>query len=111
MKRLLTGDDEKNSQNEKNKKFSNDHNGRTRSFPHVKGNWATHVYAPIEFSKEQTVFITKLINELNTHSIIQNKIYLCEEYHISLSKCFPIKRHHIEPLWEEMKKSYQNSSE
>ena len=30
------------------------HEGRVRSFPHVRGNWASYVFLPLLFAKEQS---------------------------------------------------------
>ena len=44
-----------------------DHDGRVRSFPHVRGNWATHVYVPIELSDNIITGLTSFGNKLNKY--------------------------------------------
>lgn len=46
---------------------SADHDGRVRSFPHIRGNWATHVYVPIELSDNVITGLTSFGNKLNKY--------------------------------------------
>ena len=41
-----------------------DHQGRSRSFPHVDGNYATHVYIHLSFSKKSCDVIESLIDRI-----------------------------------------------
>ncbi|GLJ21920.1 hypothetical protein SUGI_0410240 [Cryptomeria japonica] len=97
-----------------------DSGNRIRSFPHVEGNYAVHVYIPVNISsidkEELTSFVKKaglLVPEL--HAIdtdlplcpgnIKNKdgahvdvSTLAEEYHISLSRTVAIRVHQIDSI-------------
>jgi hypothetical protein len=44
-----------------------DHEGRVRSFPHVRGNWATHVYVPIHLSDDVITGLTSFGKKLNKY--------------------------------------------
>ncbi|XP_065835209.1 U6 snRNA phosphodiesterase 1-like [Oscarella lobularis] len=82
------------------------HDGRVRSFPHVAGNWPTHVYA--QFSSNAT--FGSLISALTDR--LQRFISMCRlpanfstvnlipsrELHVSVSKTVTIRHHWIQPL-------------
>ncbi|XP_026331353.1 U6 snRNA phosphodiesterase [Hyposmocoma kahamanoa] len=73
------------------------HDGRTRTFPHVRGNWATFVY--IKYSDEEGLF--ELVNNLQSAVVkILDKepCQRCEDFHISLSKTAVLKYHFISPF-------------
>ena len=44
-----------------------DHEGRVRSFPHVRGNWATHVYVPVQLSNDVITGLISFGEKLNEH--------------------------------------------
>lgn len=80
------------------------HGGRVRSFPHVRGNWASYIY--VTYCESQTVLdiinkITHLLSEIGSFK-------KCENNHISLSKTFVLKYHWIKTFVDELQTSIQN---
>jgi len=72
------------------------HKGKIRSFPHIQGNFPAFVYIPVscEGSSELTALVTRAFNiAKEKHSL---NIEKQEEYHISLSRTFTLREHHIE---------------
>lgn len=68
------------------------HSGRIRSFPHVRGNWASFVY--IQYTGEENFL--NLINKLQTQlSDIDEPCFKCDDFHISLSKTIVLQYHLI----------------
>ncbi|KAL7677903.1 hypothetical protein ACOME3_004133 [Neoechinorhynchus agilis] len=69
-----------------------------RQFEHEQGQWAIHVFVPLS---------AVLTNELldNSLSIDDGKIYRLDHkcLHISLSRCFPTRRHFIEPIFNDLR--------
>jgi hypothetical protein len=96
------------------------HQGRVRQFPHVEGNYATFFYVPVadisltscsshssqtfrSYSQEVLEMIQKELSTATDSSDNRGhcpQLHLQEEHHISLSKVFPIRRHHVELLVE-----------
>ncbi len=93
------------------------HQGRTRSFPHVEGQYATHVFSEISVPesarKAYEAFQSHLSNHVGPrarmHPIqsgsdaLKNKMFL----HISLSKTVPITRPQMESLLRELKHAFR----
>ncbi|XP_068618410.1 U6 snRNA phosphodiesterase 1 [Battus philenor] len=78
------------------------HNGRIRSFPHVRGNWATFVY--IKYPEEESLLklANKLKNLLSNNHILS---HLCDDFHLSLSKTVVLNYHTIIPFTQSLKKA------
>ncbi|CAG9793877.1 unnamed protein product [Diatraea saccharalis] len=72
------------------------HNGRIRSFPHVRGNWASFVY--IKYPKEDILqkFINKI--ECTINRDLKEFCHRQEDFHISLSKTVVLQYHLIKPF-------------
>lgn len=90
---------------------------RVRSFPHVDGNYAVHVYIPVHIPqparKEASQFLKKvssnvpglhvvdadilLDNLLNDYQKLEN-IALGREFHISLGRTVPVRVHQIDSM-------------
>ncbi|CAF1138654.1 unnamed protein product [Rotaria sp. Silwood1] len=77
------------------KDFQIQTNDRTRLFPHERGNWSLSIYAFVECSSHLDTMIDDLIEIFNNEN--ENWKHLIE-LHISLSKTFPIRFHHIESI-------------
>ncbi|CAL5364074.1 unnamed protein product [Camellia sinensis] len=90
---------------------------RIRSFPHVKGNYALHVYIPVRIPsapmKELAQFLKKVssrvpglnaididipLNILCTDDLKLEQASLGREFHISLGRTVPIQRHQIDSV-------------
>lgn len=81
------------------KKFANEKvqdenilsNGKIRTFPHERGNWASIVYIAIP----DTASVHKLSGNLLQHLNLISKFHSCEDLHVSLSKTFILRFHWI----------------
>ncbi|KAF5456212.1 hypothetical protein F2P56_025717, partial [Juglans regia] len=90
---------------------------RVRSFPHVEGNYALHVYIPVYIpsvpKKELTLFLKKLaslvpglhvvdvdvpLNSLYKDDHKLEQVALGREFHISLGRTVPIRAHQIDSV-------------
>ncbi|KPI97367.1 UPF0406 protein C16orf57-like [Papilio xuthus] len=76
------------------------HNGRVRSFPHVRGNWATFVYIKYQDEGSLLNFATKLQTLLLE---VKNLLNLCDDFHLSLSKTVVLNYHTIVPFTQSLK--------
>lgn len=91
------------------------HSGKVRSFPHVEGNYALHVYIPVPLSsaaKRQLEPLMKkafsIASELKPMEIdllshpssahMSHEPKLAKEYHLSLSRTVPIRVHQINSI-------------
>ena len=76
------------------------HKGRIRSFPHLRGNWATFVYAHIneDFCALQENLIMCTVQEVETEL---NKI---DDPHLSLTKVLTLKHHWINDFVSSIRK-------
>lgn len=94
-----------------------DHQGRIRSFPHVEGNYATHVYISLPIDKHHHSTLCKHIDELIHYTasrmpgvkpIIDSNTAIDSKsqpfsYHISLSKTAPLRISQIQSLVHTLK--------
>ncbi|CAF0851736.1 unnamed protein product [Adineta steineri] len=74
---------------------SENKNDRVRLFPDERGNWALSIYAFVEYSSHLDTMIDDIIEIFNNENEIWKRLV---EFHISLSKTFPIRFHHIESI-------------
>jgi hypothetical protein len=98
------------------------HEGRSRSFPHVAGNWATYVFVPFETNASFGALVTHLTDELKaclTHSdsdmqgdTLTPVMHLvpAKELHVSVSQTVTIRHHWIQPLINSLWKQLQSKS-
>ncbi|XP_036391651.1 U6 snRNA phosphodiesterase [Megalops cyprinoides] len=68
------------------------HGGRVRSFPHERGNWATHVYVP--YAPEEGL-LDLLGEALAGRDPALTRTAEGEELHVSLSQTVPLRHHWI----------------
>ncbi|XP_065517441.1 U6 snRNA phosphodiesterase 1 isoform X2 [Lathamus discolor] len=74
---------------------SSRHGGRVRSFPHERGNWATHVYLPYRVREEFLELLELLVYRARSHV---PSLSAMEEFHLSLSQCVVLRYHWIQPF-------------
>ncbi|KAL5962627.1 U6 snRNA phosphodiesterase [Taenia solium] len=68
--------------------------GRVRGFAHKHGNWATCVFFPA--SASLNLFFNTLLNNVNTIlSQCEQQFYTCDDFHLSVTKTWPILHHWI----------------
>jgi len=78
------------------------HHNRVRSFPHVEGNWATHVYIEVEWNSHFFEFVSRVLEELRPL-----EFHALPEFHISLSRTVAIRHHWIEPLVDSLRDQFR----
>ncbi|KAL0048824.1 hypothetical protein WJX82_000115 [Trebouxia sp. C0006] len=83
------------------------HQGRKRQFPHVEGNFATHVYISAHSpASVKTALLAELHRqkeafpklEVLAQSVKPDGQSIAKPFHLSLSRTVPIKVHQIDPL-------------
>ncbi|XP_053255323.1 U6 snRNA phosphodiesterase 1 isoform X1 [Podarcis raffonei] len=79
---------------------SSKHGGRLRTFPHERGNWATHVYVPYE-AQEDFLDLLQLIL-LRARASVPSLTAMAE-FHISLSQGVILRHHWISPVVQSLK--------
>ncbi|KAI8790388.1 U6 snRNA phosphodiesterase [Biomphalaria glabrata] len=72
---------------------ASEHDNRIRSFPHLEGNWAAHVYFPVPKNEILEAFFQSVIQIFEPL-----EFKTLPEYHISLSRTVAIRHHWIEPI-------------
>ncbi|XP_059178226.1 U6 snRNA phosphodiesterase 1-like, partial [Physella acuta] len=77
-----------------------DHNNRIRSFPHMEGNWATHIFIPVDKDERFIQFVTDVIQLFKPL-----EIETFPEFHVSLSRTVTIRHHWIEPLVDSLREN------
>ncbi|KAL8593124.1 hypothetical protein ACOMHN_018050 [Nucella lapillus] len=78
------------------------HGGRVRSFPHMEGNWASHVYISVTPDERWNKLVDDLLLCLRPLNFER-----MDDLHISLSRTVCIRHHWIQPLTESLKENYQ----
>ncbi|KAH7578459.1 hypothetical protein JRO89_XS01G0384300 [Xanthoceras sorbifolium] len=100
---------------------------RVRSFPHVEGNYAVHVYIPVFIpsapKKEMTQFLKKVsavapglhvvdvdvpLNSLYKDDSKLQQLALGREFHISLGRTVPIRVHQIDSIVPMLRQKLQS---
>ncbi|KAI2578833.1 U6 snRNA biogenesis phosphodiesterase 1 [Homo sapiens] len=79
---------------------STKHGGRVRTFPHERGNWATHVYVPYEAKEEFLDLLDVLLPHAQTYvpRLVRMKVF-----HLSLSQSVVLRHHWILPFVQALK--------
>ncbi|XP_049720467.1 U6 snRNA phosphodiesterase 1 [Elephas maximus indicus] len=76
------------------------HGGRVRTFPHERGNWATHVYVPYEAGEDFLDLLDMLLPHAQT---CVPRLVRMEEFHLSLSQSVVLRHHWILPFVQALK--------
>lgn len=103
-----------------------DQTTRVRSFPHVNGNYALHVYIPINISspskKELAAFLKEVSSQEPSLNVVDidvplnilckndeklEQVVLGREFHISLGRTVPIRVHQIDSVVSMLKQKLQ----
>lgn len=103
-----------------------DQTTRVRSFPHVSGNYALHVYIPINISspskKELAAFLKEVSSQVPSLNVVDvdvplnilckndeklEQVVLGREFHISLGRTVPIRVHQIDSVVSMLKQKLQ----
>jgi hypothetical protein len=87
---------------------SEHHEGRKRSFAHVRGNWASFVYIP--FSDGEDLGTIGFMQDL-VESVVRIDgipLHLNSDVHMSLSRTIPFRHHWLEPFKVELKGRLKN---
>uniref|UniRef100_A0A8C9HWX4 U6 snRNA phosphodiesterase n=1 Tax=Piliocolobus tephrosceles TaxID=591936 RepID=A0A8C9HWX4_9PRIM len=79
---------------------STKHGGRVRTFPHERGNWATHVYVPYEAKEEFLDLLDVLLPHAQTYV---PRLVRMEAFHLSLSQSVVLRHHWILPFVQALK--------
>lgn len=79
---------------------STKHGGRVRTFPHERGNWATHVYVPYEAKEEFPDLLDVLLLHAQTYV---PRLVRMETFHLSLSHSVVLRHHWILPFVQALK--------
>eukprot|EP01111_Echinosteliopsis_oligospora_P009850 TRINITY_DN2965_c1_g1_i1.p1 TRINITY_DN2965_c1_g1~~TRINITY_DN2965_c1_g1_i1.p1 ORF type:complete len:229 (+),score=75.05 TRINITY_DN2965_c1_g1_i1:70-756(+) len=85
------------------------HQGRIRSFKHVRGNYATYVYIPVKKTQEGMKIINRMIDK--GISECPGLLASDDEYHISLTRTFPLKEYQIDPFISRVSDYFKNISQ
>ncbi|KAK4877003.1 hypothetical protein RN001_009509 [Aquatica leii] len=75
------------------------HNGRVRSFPHERGNWATYVYVP--YDPVDDTIIESVMDLLSSVSCLS--FQPVNHFHISLTRTVVLKHHWIESFMKSVR--------
>uniref|UniRef100_A0A9L0ILM8 U6 snRNA phosphodiesterase n=1 Tax=Equus asinus TaxID=9793 RepID=A0A9L0ILM8_EQUAS len=76
------------------------HGGRVRTFPHERGNWATHVYVPYEAGEDFLELLDALLPHAQTYV---PRLVRMEAFHVSLSQSVVLRHHWILPFVQALK--------
>ncbi|XP_028175996.1 U6 snRNA phosphodiesterase [Ostrinia furnacalis] len=82
-----------------------DHGGRVRSFPHVRGNWATFIY--VKYPEEESL-LSLSQRLLGILSAFKDSCHVCDNVHISLSKTVVLQYHLITPFTRSLQEVFRN---
>ncbi|GLH07057.1 U6 snRNA phosphodiesterase [Gryllus bimaculatus] len=67
------------------------HDGRIRSFPHERGNWATYIYIPYKMTPSVEAFMDVVVSRLTNFNLKP-----VSDFHISLTKTVILRHHWID---------------
>ncbi|KAM9992721.1 hypothetical protein ACTFIY_010178 [Dictyostelium cf. discoideum] len=88
-------------------KIIDETNKKTRLFEHVEGNYPTFIYFKVPTkSRNDIKELIEQVKEIGNEINIKQDTETC--FHISISRTFPIREHHIETFTQELKKTLKN---
>ncbi|XP_042241054.1 U6 snRNA phosphodiesterase-like isoform X2 [Homarus americanus] len=82
---------------------SREHQGRVRSFPHERGNWASILYVPLHlgvYGASFASFMASLVAMCQEQNVILTP---SSDLHISLTRTLILQLHWIQPLTEDLR--------
>ncbi|KAI9227229.1 MAG: hypothetical protein DHS80DRAFT_31949 [Piptocephalis tieghemiana] len=87
------------------------HQGRVRSFPHIKGNWAIHIHIPVQPSEDMLSVEQPLLEHIEkisgtTHPTLHSSP--SSERSISLARIFTLQIHQIDPFLRQLRQLLQD---
>ncbi|EFA80482.1 UPF0406 family protein [Heterostelium album PN500] len=82
-------------------------NGKKRLFEHVDGNYPTYVYVKIPTSDDINAMIEEVGSIAKEHDVLE----VVDDYHVSLSRVFTMREHHIDTFTSEMTTKLKNIKE
>ncbi|XP_064399549.1 U6 snRNA phosphodiesterase 1-like [Halichondria panicea] len=92
--------------NEEEERSDGYHEGRVRSFPHVRGNWSTHVFIAMEMTQQEMACVNCLQQSLQKHLSTVEWFPLADR-HVSLSRTVPIQHHWMDPLTHSLREKFK----
>lgn len=88
---------------EEEKEDSQQHGGRTRTFGHERGIWASFVYISVSFNESIQNLQIEMISFLNAHNTAL-QIFAIDELHLSLTRTFVLRHHWIKLFSQSLSK-------
>lgn len=80
-----------------------EHEGRIRSFPHEKGNWASILYVPLHLGVYGASFASFLASLVATCQENDVKLTPSTQLHISLTRTLVLQLHWIQPIADDLR--------
>lgn len=81
------------------------HQGRLRSFPHERGNWASILYIPLHlgiYGPSFSSLVSSLVSTCRQHNL---SLTPSADLHVSLSRTLVLQLHWIHPLTEDLRRA------
>lgn len=84
------------------------HEGRSRSFEHVEGNWATYVYVPLISTENVKIIYNSLTASLRSEYSANIHFFPLKDCHISLSRTVAVRHYWIDTLFTNLKNAFES---
>ncbi|EGG14078.1 Rab GTPase [Cavenderia fasciculata] len=81
------------------------HKGKKRQFEHVEGNYPTFVYFDVPIDRKDMESMIDEVRDIGNEMGIGHQV---DHYHVSLSRVFPMREHHIDLFCNQLKLELKN---